>query len=67
MLYEVITMKENNRPLPNGYKQIKSEKLRSRHFKNMNALHKIDYLYSVQAAITREEFFDRLKKLHNVL
>lgn len=60
-------MNDNNYPLPSGNYQIKSAEIRSQHFKNMKNLQKIDYLYSVEATITKEEFLNKLKKLQKVM
>lgn len=56
-------MKDHNLPLPEGYGQIKSDDLKQEHFRNMTALYKIDYLYTVEARMSKEEFIKNIKNL----
>ncbi len=60
-------MRDHSLPIPEGYNQIKSEDLKQEHFKNMDNLRKIEYLYHVQARITREEFIIKLKQAAEIL
>lgn len=60
-------MKDHNRPLPSGYNQYKNDELKKQHFKNMDNLKKIDYLYSVKAELTKEEFLDKLRILQKAI
>lgn len=60
-------MKDHNRPLPSGYHQVKNDELKKQHFKNMDNLRKLDYLYTVQAAITKEEFLNKLRNMQKVM
>lgn len=55
-------MRDRNLKIPEGYQQIKSEELKKEHFKNLNMLRKMDYLYSVEGSCDREEFIRNLKK-----
>ncbi len=60
-------MKDNNRKLPQGYNQIKNDRLKQQHFINMSALKKIDYLYSVEQSISKPEFINQLQLLSRSL
>lgn|GEM_PF-650913 len=60
-------MRDRHLPLPEGYRQPKVEELKKEHFKNMTLLRKIDYLYTVEASISKEEFMKKLKKASEVL
>ena len=55
-------MRDHSLPIPEGYNQIKSEDLKQEHFKNMDNLRKIEYLYHVQARITREDLINQYKE-----
>lgn len=60
-------MRDHNLPIPDGYHQVKTEALKQEYFTNLNTLRKIEYLYHVQAGITKEEFFKKLKKTAEIL
>jgi RNA polymerase sigma-70 factor (ECF subfamily) len=60
-------MRDNNLPLPQGHYQYKNRELEKEHFKKMSALHKIDYLYTVEEKLTKEEFIGKLKKVVAIL
>ncbi|HPT20650.1 MAG TPA: RNA polymerase sigma factor [Bacteroidales bacterium] len=60
-------MKDHNYVIPKGYNQIKNDSLRKQHFINMNNLQKIDYLYTVEASITKYEFINQLHDLVSTL
>lgn len=55
-------MKDHNLKIPTGYNQIKSDELRKEHFRNLSTLRKIDYMYSVKAELTKDQFINKLKK-----
>jgi RNA polymerase sigma factor (sigma-70 family) len=60
-------MRDHNREIPTGYRQLKNESLEKEHFRNMSVLKKIDYLYTVEAVLTKEEFLQRLRELQTRL
>ncbi len=60
-------MKDHNLPIPEGYQQVKSEDLKQEYFKNLNTLHKIEYLYHAQARITKDEFLEKLRRVAEIL
>lgn len=56
-------MKDHHLPLPSGYHQPKTETLKTEHYNNMSLIHKMDYLYTVEAVISKDEFIENLKKI----
>lgn len=60
-------MRDHNLELPIGYEQPKADELKKQHFKNLSTLRKIDYLYTVEAKCSKEEFINRLKKVSKIL
>lgn len=54
-------MRDHNLPLPEGYGQLKMDELKKEHYNNLSTLQKIDYLYTVEAKITKEQFLHKLK------
>lgn len=56
-------MNDHHLPLPSGYNQPKTEALKREHFKNMSLIHKMDYLYTVEAVLSKDEFIENLKKI----
>lgn len=56
-------MKDHNYQLPNGYNQIRNERLKQKYFTNMSTLQKIDHLYTVENIISRSEFISQLQNL----
>lgn len=56
-------MKDKNRVLPKGYNQIKNDKLRQQYFTNMSTLQKIDYLYTVESSLSKNDFINQLQNL----
>jgi len=56
-------MKDNNYVLPKGYNQIKNNSLRQQHFTNMTTLQKIDFLYTVESSISKNEYMNQLRDL----
>jgi hypothetical protein len=60
-------MRDHNRPIPDGYQQVKTEDLKREHFQNLDILRKIEYMYYVQAKITRDEFFNKLRQAVEIL
>ena len=60
-------MKDHNLPIPEGYQQIKTEDLKREYFKNLDSLHKIEYLYYAQARISKDEFIKKLRQVAEIL
>lgn len=60
-------MKDHNLQMPAGYCQEKTEELKKEHFRNLSSLKKIDYLYTVKAKWTKDEFIHKLKKVVEVM
>jgi len=60
-------MRDHNLPIPTGYCQVKTTELQKEYFQSLSLLRKIDYLYTVEAKCTKEEFIDRLKKAVEIL
>lgn len=56
-------MRDHDLEIPQGHQQMKTEELKKEHFKNLSLLKKIDYLYTVEAKWTKEEFIHKLKKV----
>lgn len=60
-------MRDHQLELPEGYHQPKTNELKEEFFKNMSTLRKIDYLYTVEAKTTKDEFIYQLKKAVNMM
>jgi len=60
-------MRDHNLPIPEGHCQFKAEELKKEHFKNMSLLKKIDYLYTVEGRLTKDQFIDKLKRAAEIL
>ncbi len=60
-------MNDHHLPIPESYHQMKSENLKQAYFKNMDTIHKIEYLYYVQAKISKEEFIEKLRRVAEIL
>jgi RNA polymerase sigma-70 factor (ECF subfamily) len=56
-------MRDHNLQFPDGYDQLKMEDLRQEHFHNMSSLNKIEYLYTVEARMTKSEFINKIRKV----
>ncbi len=56
-------MRDNGLPLPENGINYRSKELEEEHFKNMNTMKQIEYLYKVEHEYTYEEFLNRLQKL----
>lgn len=56
-------MKEKGLPLPKEGINYRNKELEEEHFKNMDRMKQIDYLYTVKHQYTYEEFITRIQKL----
>ena len=60
-------MRDHNLPIPEVHYQTKSEELQKVHFRNLSLLRKIDYLFTVEARLTKEQFINKLKQAAEIL
>jgi len=60
--YWVKYMRDNNLDIPEGYHQIKNDKLMSEFFKKMDSIKRIAYLYQVENTMDKEAFINKIKK-----
>ncbi|MDF2614898.1 MAG: putative polymerase sigma subunit, family [Clostridia bacterium] len=56
-------MRDHHLEMPKGYGQERTEELKEEHFRQLSSLKKINYLYTVQAKWTKDEFIYNLKKV----
>ncbi|HYE81941.1 MAG TPA: RNA polymerase sigma factor [Clostridia bacterium] len=55
-------MRDHALPIPTGHNIIKADELKKKYFRDLSLLKKIDYLYTVEAAWTKDEFLQKIKK-----
>lgn len=60
-------MRDHNLPMPVVHYQTKAEELKKVHFQNLSLLRKIDYLYTVEARLTKDQFIKQIKKAAEIL
>lgn len=60
-------MRDHNLSIPSGHYQAKTEQFKKEHFKNLSLLRKIDYLYTVEEKLTKEQFINKLKETAAIL
>ncbi len=60
-------MHDHNLPMPEGHCQIKNEDLKKEFFQTMSLLKKFEYLYTVEARLTKDQFLSNLKKTIEIL
>jgi len=56
-------MNDRNLPLPEGYKQPKTEDLKKEHFNNLSLINKINYLYTVGEKQDKQKVLEKIKKI----
>lgn len=60
-------MRDHNLEIPTGHCIEKTEELKKEHFRNLSLLKKINYLYTVDARLTKDEFINKLKKAVEIM
>lgn len=60
-------MKDHNREIPTSHYNIKADELRKEYFRSLSLLKKIDYLYTVEALLTKDEFLNNIKKAVEIM
>jgi RNA polymerase sigma-70 factor (ECF subfamily) len=60
-------MKDHDLEMPKGYEQPKVDELKKEHFKNLNTIKKINYLYMVDPKYKKEDFIRNMKKIIDIM